>query len=406
MHPTSILLARQPIFDRKLNIIAYELLFRSADAAVQHTMDGDQATSHVLLNAFTQLPIDEVVESKQAFVNFTRNLIINPPPIHQDHLVIEVLETVTYDNAVHEGLLSLKEKGYTIALDDFEYNESLIGLIELADIIKLDVLALDQNSLKEHLRLLEPYAVKLLAEKVETYEVFELCKDLGFDYFQGYFLAKPQLVSGTTASENKQAILKLIGTLQSKDVDIDEVINAISVDPILSFKLLRLLNSSVFNLSAEISSIRHAVSLLGLQKIKRWTTLLILSDSGDKPKALAIISLNRSRLCQLLGIDIVKDSEQSESFFTAGLMSTLDAFFNTKIENLLPTLSLAEEVEKAILQGEGMIGFALTTAKLCENADWDNIDWAALNQYGITPDKLEQHYLDSIRWTHEIMQEI
>jgi EAL and modified HD-GYP domain-containing signal transduction protein len=401
----SVLLARQPIFDTRQNIVAYELLFRSANAVLQKTIDGDQATSQVLLNAFTELPITEVIENKQAFVNFTRKLILNPPPIHQAHLVVEVLETVSYDNEVHKGLLTLKELGYTIALDDFIYNERLQGLVEIADIIKLDVLAMSFDDVKKHLQQLSKYDVTFLAEKVETHEMFEECKQLGFELFQGYFLSRPQLISGTKIAENKQSILKLIGKLQDPDIDMDEVVGAISMDPVLSFKLLKLINSSLFSFSTEIASIKHAVTLLGLQKTKSWATLLAIADNGEKPKALAVVALNRARLCQLLGMDILADNSQAESYFTSGLMSTLDAFFNTAIDVLLQQLSLSREIEDAILHNSGDIGFALSIAKLCEEAKWELIDWTALISHKITPERFKQHYLDSIRWTKEIMEQ-
>lgn len=403
MGDTSVLFARQPIFDRKLDIVGFELLFRPATSNGV-MLSGDEASSHVMLNAFTELPIGEVVEGQPAYINFTRTLILNPPPIHHRHIVIEVLEHLDFDDELLSALKQLKRQGYTIALDDFRFRPDLASFVELADIIKIDVLAMSDAEIGEELVLLQDYSIKLLAEKVETTEMYEHCKDLGFHYFQGYFLCKPQIIKGRKARESKQSIVQLIAKLQMPNVEIEELVSAISIDPVLSLKLLRLINSSFFGLASEITSIRHAVTLLGIQRIRSWATLLVLASGSDAPVALTINSLNRARLCQLIGMQILqKDEAGTEGFFTVGLLSSLDAFLNMSLEELLPGLNLSEQMQTAIIKEQGEMGLALATAKYCERANWDNIDWQALAAYNVTPESIESFYVESISWTRELL---
>lgn len=400
---TSVLFARQPIFNRKLDIVGFELLFRPAtsDGVMP---SGDEASSHVMLNAFTELPIEEVVEGQPAYINFTRTLILNPPPIHHRHIVIEVLEHLEFDEELFQALKRIKRQGYTIALDDFRYRPELARFVEIADIIKLDVLIMNDDEIRAEIDFLKDHQIKLLAEKVETTEMYERCKELGFHYFQGYFLSKPQIVKGRKTKESKQSVVQLIAKLQMPNVEIEEIVSAISTDPVLSLKLLRLINSSFFGLASEITSIRHAVTLLGIQRIRSWATLLVLASGSDTPVALTINSLNRARLCQLIGMKILQsDESRTESFFTVGLLSTLDAFLNMSLEEVLPGLNLSEEMQSAIVKEQGTMGLALATAKRCERANWDNIDWKALTKFHVTPESIESFYVDSIAWTRELL---
>src|SRR5690606_34890023 len=277
------LLARQPIFNRKMQVVAYELLCRNYDIDFTSPEGGDTASSQVLLHTFTDLSIQSVVGKHQAFINFTRTLLLAPPPFHQDQLVIEVLEGQKVDAQMLHSLKLLREQGYTIALDDFELTTETEGLIPYADIIKLDVLQLSPEKLLNHIAYLKPLGITLLAEKVETYEMLEFCKEAGFDLFQGYFLARPKIIKGRKITENKQAVLQLLSILHDPEVSLDKVERLISHDPMLSYKLLRLVNSAAYALPRTIESLRQAITLLGLNIIKNWINLLAMANLGDKP---------------------------------------------------------------------------------------------------------------------------
>lgn len=402
MSENTPLLARQPIFDSNMKVVAYELLCRNSDLKYISTSDGDAASSQVLLNAFTELSIDEVVGSHKAYVNFTRALLDTPPPFGKQKLVIEVLEGQKIDAAMLYSLQQLREQGYTIALDDFELSSDTEGLVPYADIIKLDVLALSPEQLSDHVRQLKSFGLTLIAEKVETYEMFEKCKAMGFDLFQGYFLAKPRVISGRKISENKQSVLQLLSALHDPDIPLDQVERMIARDTLLSFKLLRLVNSAAFGLARNVDSLRQAIMLLGLTKLRNWVNLLALSNLSGKPHELSITALTRARMCELIASRIYQRS-RPDSYFTVGLLSTLDAFLDAPLEDLLRNLSLSETLNQAMLNHTGPEGLVLEIVQLHEQGHWQEINWEHLNTMGIGPEDLAEIYIDALRWVTETM---
>lgn len=399
------LLARQPIFNRKMQVVAYELLCRNYDIDFTSPEGGDTASSQVLLHTFTDLSIQSVVGKHQAFINFTRTLLLAPPPFNQDQLVIEVLEGQKVDAQMLHSLKRLREKGYTIALDDFELTEETRGLIPYADIIKLDVLQLSTKQILEHVEYLKPFGITLVAEKVETYEMLEFCKASGFDLFQGYFLARPKIIKGRKITENKQAVLQLLSVLHDPDVHLDEVERLIAHDPLLSYKLLRLVNSAAFALPRNIESLRQAIMLLGLDIIKNWINLLAMANMGDKPLELSIAALTRARMCAAIATEM-NGRPRSDSFFTVGLLSTLDAFMDAPLEVLLESLSLNENLNEALLQHSGNEGRVLEIVEHYEKANWEKIDWEYLSANNITPDVLTHIYLEAISWVSNTMENL
>jgi c-di-GMP phosphodiesterase len=396
------LLARQPIFDGNMKVVAYELLCRNSDLKFISTTDGDAASSQVLLNAFTELPIEQVVGSHKAFVNFTRTLLTTPPPFNRQKLVIEVLEGQRVDAAMLHSLKQLREQGYTIALDDFELDDNSENLVAYADIVKLDVLSLSPEKLQYHIDYLKPFAITLIAEKVETYEMFEQCKALGFDLFQGYFLAKPRVITGRKISENKQSVLQLLSALQDQDAPIEKIERMIARDTLLSFKLLRLVNSAAFGLSRNVESLRQAIILLGLNKLRNWVNLLALSNLSGKPHELSVAALTRARMCEMLALKI-NQRNRPDAYFTVGLLSTLDAFLDAPLEELLSNLSLSETLNKAMLSYAGPEGMVLKVVRAHEQGHWQDIDWQQLDGLGLTPEIMAEIYLDSLQWVAETM---
>jgi EAL and modified HD-GYP domain-containing signal transduction protein len=397
------LLARQPIFNRKMEVVAYELLCRSTDMTNGSFHDGDMASSQVLLHTFTELSIESVVGNHQAFINFTRTLLITPPPFDRKQLVVEVLEGQKVDAQMLHSLKLLREQGYTIALDDFELTPETEGLIPYADIIKLDVLELSTEKLVDHVARLKPLGITLLAEKVETYEMLEFCKQAGFDLFQGYFLARPKLIKGRRITENKQAVLQLLAILHDPNVEIDKVEKLISRDPMLSYKLLRLVNSAAFALPRTIESLRQAITLLGLNIIKNWVNLLAMANLGDKPAELSIAALTRARMCEVIA-STKNGKPRQDTFFTVGLLSTLDAFMDVPLEILLNNISLSAQLNEALLNHLGDEGKVLDIVEHYERAEWDKIDWEYLQTYEINPEKLSQIYLDALQWVTNTME--
>jgi EAL and modified HD-GYP domain-containing signal transduction protein len=258
------LLARQPIFDKTLSVAAYELLFRNSEENMAAPSDEDGATSQVLLSAFSEHDISQLTGTVPGFVNFTKKLLLSDIPFDKKQLVIEVLEDITDSEEVITALNQLKDEGYTIALDDFIYSADKSGLIELCDIIKVDLRAYPtQKEFLQDTKRIKRTKRRMLAEKVETHEEFELCKQLGYELFQGYFFAKPQLIKGKELSYNREVVLTLISELQNNDVSIERLEKVFVRDPELTFKLLKLVNAVAYSRGRKLKSVKQAITWLG-----------------------------------------------------------------------------------------------------------------------------------------------
>ena len=397
---SSTLLARQAIYDRNKNVHAYELLFRSHGDEAASIIDGDHATSTVLLNAFTSLPVEEILENKPAFVNFTRKLLDSPPPIDASRLVVEILENITVDAAMIEAVKALKNAGYTIALDDYVYIDGHEELIDLADLIKVDVLAQSLDQVQALLDKLAGFKGVLLAEKVETQEIFEICKQMGFQLFQGYFLSKPQIVKGRILSSDQRTVLQLLSALRNPEAEFSDIAQIIQTDSVLALKILRLVNSALFNLRREITSVRQAVTMLGMGKVRSWAHLLSLTKLDNQPEDLFTTTMVRARFGQLLAERARTAGVQGESQFTIGLLSTLDAFLGIELVDILASISVPDSMRAAILQCDGNEGVLYAVTLAYERADWDSIDWQRLSALGVSAEQAQTAYLESLYWVH------
>ncbi|MFT7560902.1 MAG: EAL and modified HD-GYP domain-containing signal transduction protein [Flavobacteriales bacterium] len=395
------LFARQAIYNEKSEVVAYELLFRHSDGNYAEFIDGDKASSQVILNSFGGHELEELIGGKKAFVNFTRNLILNPPPISPKHLVIEILEDIKADQELIQGLERLKAKGYTIALDDFFITRDTKKMMSYASIIKVDVLALTNTQLVKYVSKLKPLKFTLLAEKVETHEMYQHCVDLGFDFFQGYYLCKPQIIKGRKVSESKQNTLKLISILNDQDAEFETVVDTIATDPGLSYKILRLVNSSAMGMPVEISSLSQAVSMLGLSAIKNWANFLLMANCGEKPPELSIISMCRAKFCSELGAKL-GDKALADSCYTVGLLSNLDAFLDMPMSDLLTKLNLSKELSSALSNFAGQAGLAFDVVNKYERGQWDAIPWDDLSTHGIDAQTCNTLYADAITWATEM----
>jgi EAL and modified HD-GYP domain-containing signal transduction protein len=392
------IVARQAIFDKDLNVYAYELLFRSnnkqTDSRVVDAW-GDEATSLVINHTFMELGIERVIGNHLAFVNLTRKFILtdNPLPFAQDRVVLEILEDIVADDELIAATQKLVDQGYVIALDDFIFDESLRPLVKLAEIIKIDLLALSEQALKKQVTLLNQEKVKLLAEKVETHEQFQLCKKLGFDYFQGYFFSRPTIIEGKAIPDSQLNLLSIITKLQNPDVEIDDVEQLISQDVGLTYKLLRLLNSAAIGLPRKIESIKQALILLGLKAIRTWTTLIALNDMKCSPPELMANTLIRAKMCQQLAPDY---NCANETGFLVGLFSTIDAMLSHPMDKILKSLPLKNDIKQALSGRQGSLGQLLKAVIQYEHGLWDEVDTTQ-----ISLEQLGMHYINATEWTIE-----
>lgn len=392
-----IFIARQPIYNRTQHVFGYELLYRSSDENRAVLPEGDAATSQTLLNAFTEIGLNNLVGGRCAFINLSRGFLIGsyPLPMPSDRVVIEVLEDVEIDSELINGVVRLARQGYSIALDDFVYREEAIPLLKLAHIVKLDVQALSEDDLRHHVATLGQYEnLKLLAEKVEVIEEYEVCRELGFHYFQGYFFSRPRIIKRKRVPNNQMALVQLLAELQRPDVTVPKLETLISRDVGLSYKLLRYINSAFFGLPKPIESIQRAVVFLGTNVIKRWATLLVLSRVDDKPAELMVTAVVRAKMCEMLAKAMNYAAE--EVCFTVGLLSVLDALLDMEMEKVMGMLTMSDEVNGALLRRAGVPGKILDMVLHYEFNDWDAV------AHGEVPvDTIRDAYLQSIAWATE-----
>lgn len=401
---SQLLLARQPIFDRNTKVVAYELLFREVNPERADVVDGDFATSEVLENAFMNLSIDDVIGDHKAFINFTPRLLEMEIPIEPARCVIEVLEDVEVTDALLESLKRAKQKGHLVALDDFEYNEVLQPLVDLADIIKLDVLALTDSELVDAVGRLSAYGVTLLAEKIETNEMLRHCLDLGFEMFQGNFLSKPEPITGRKLAANKIVVLELLTKLQEPSSNFKDLELLISQDPALGLKTLRLVNSAYYGPRHQIESLSHAIAYLGMDALRSLASLLVVSGLSDKPDALRDFALERAKFCELLGRK-VKEAEASV-FYSVGLLSTMDAYFDQPLEEILGNMSLRPDVKAALLDREGELGAVLALVERVQRGELEAIVWDRLADFDLSPQVVNELYMEVIQWQRQVSVEL
>ena len=366
-----IYVGRQPIFNQQLQVMAYELLFRG-NTHDNHAMilGGDTASAQVMVNVFGEMDLNEVLGEHKGFINFTEGLLLREyqPFFPRKKVVIEVLEDVKVTPKLTQALTTLKERGFTIALDDYVFNPELEPLESFADIVKVDIMAVGPKKLIEHSQRLKAKGIKLLAEKVETRQQFEYCLKLGFDYFQGYFFAKPKIIEGKRLPNNKLTILELLSNVYDPDVDMHRLSEIIGKDVSLSQKLLKFVAQTT-GPDQKISSIHDAVLRFGLNRLKSWASMLVLSGVDDKPVELFITALTRAKFCELVAAKT--NAGNVDSHFTVGLFSCLDAVMDAQLDELLGKLALDKPIESALLELKGEMGEVLALVKGLEQGKTD-----------------------------------
>ena len=372
----NIFVGRQPIFDKKLNVYAYELLFRSAknSNSSEGMPDGDSATTQTIINTFVEIGLEKLVGNKLAAINLTESFIleVDKIPFSKKQVILEILEDVPVTPALINAVQRLVDEGYTIALDDYIYKPEHAPLIKLAKIIKIDLMALSRQDLVIHVEELKKYDVKLLAEKIETFEEFEFCRMLGFDYFQGYFLSKPQIISGTRLPTNRLTVLNLLSVVNNPNSDTDDLTEAINTDVATSYRLLKLINSAAFGLQHKIDSIEQGVLLLGRRQLSSWASMLAMSSLDDRPSEILRTAMIRAKMCELIAEKL--NNTNVESFFTVGLFSALDLLLQRPLAELLEPLPLNQEIVVALLDHKGILGKVLASVLAYEISDWENVN--------------------------------
>jgi EAL and modified HD-GYP domain-containing signal transduction protein len=396
-------LARQPIFDSQRAVFGYELLFRSSLENFCSISQPDVASSSTADNLFL-FGIKRLTQGRRAFLNCSRDFLVRDYPalLPKDHVVLELLETIDVDQETIAACRRLKQMGYLIALDDFRDSPAWRPLVLLADFIKVDILA---TSVQEQHRLARDCAgrgVRLLAEKVETYDDFRRTLGMGYAYFQGYFFSRPEILTRHDIPANKLNYLRVLQAANRPQLDANEVAQRIKEEASLSYRLLRYLNSPAFFLASEVRSIPHALSMLGERGIRKWISLVAIACMGeDKPQELLVLPLVRARFCEILAPP-AHLAEASNDLFLLGLLSAIDAILDMRMEDVLKEIAIRPEIRDALLGGHNLLSEVFDLALQYEKGAWEGID-EALARLGVSPDALAGAFVQAVDWARGVV---
>ncbi|HUW49991.1 MAG TPA: EAL domain-containing protein [Sulfuricella sp.] len=400
-----IFLGRQPILDRDNHIVAYELLFRSGQVSEALVQDDLQASAQVIVQAFSERDIASVLGGKKGFINVSVDLLLSDiiELLPSDKVVIELLETIQINEQIISRCSDLKAMGFSLALDDFIGGPQFVPLFDIVEVVKFDLPLMGLADLKKNVAYLKHWPLQLLAEKVEDIGQAEHCKDLGFDLFQGYYYARPVILSGKRPDASKLALTRLVG-LVLNDAETFEIEQAFKHDPSLSYNLLRLVNSVAMGMNHKISSLKHAIIVLGRQQLQRWLQLLLfVNQDGDMHSPLLELAATRGRLMELLATVQVKDKDYHGRAFMVGIMSLLDTLLCMQLEDIIKQVNLSNDIEKALLEHGGPLGNLLLLVKKMEQTDFDAAA-AILDKMRLSRTDLTQAQMEAMRWANDIKE--
>jgi len=391
--------ASQPIFNIKKEIFGYELLYRAGRESIAYDgLDGSTATKDVLVTAFSDIGIEQITGGRKAFVNFTSELVLDEVPhmLSNDILIVELLEDVQVTEPILAACRKLKRRGYLIALDDFTYREEMEPLIALADIVKIDFVKCKVDDIRRSVYKVNNNRRKiLLAEKIETYADLDFARSLGFNLFQGFFFCKPTITNAKCAETLQVSKLQLIKYIADPEVSFFDLANVIKRDLVLSYRLLKIVNSAYYGLKYTVTGILHALLILGLNEIKKWISLIILNQiKAAKPSELIRAALVRGICMEKLAVS-QKRRKNRDEYFLVGLFSLAEAIMDTPIQDILKETHLSEEIITPLVTGEGEKAELLKIIYHIERAEWDEAEEIAAD-CGYEMTKVNQLYIEAM----------
>ncbi len=402
-------IARQPIFDRKRRVIAYELLFRPSCDAESSETSSEQASARVVTDAVMAFGFDTLTQGKPAFINATRSLLLDglaglegilPPST----VVIELLENIEADPEVLEACAALKRAGYSLALDDFVLTDRTAGLVPMADYVKVDVLNTAKPIVRDDLtRLCPARPPAMIAEKIETAGQFDTAFAEGYDYFQGFFFDRPATHRARGIPGHRLGYLRLLQALQDPHLDVPKLEGLIEHDAVICYRILRTVNSAGFAQTRKVTSIRHAVGLMGLGTVQRWVSLWLLAGVGEEahPELLTMSTI-RARCCELLA-DQFQGSGAIPDGFLLGMCSLLDAILDQPMSAVVEQLPLSSAVQAALLGEDNPGRRILDCAVAQERGDWRRSRELAAS-LGLVPNALAAAHHTALRWSAAFLQ--
>ena len=388
---------RQPILDPNLDVRGYEILYRDGLDDRADFSDSELATARSFWNTFIELGVDSVSPDQRTYINVTPAFLVGNcveifPPAR---IVLEIAARESIDAAGLARIAELRGRGYQAVLDGWDGRSVDLPVLTQVSGVKLDVNAFSAEELEAATKSALDRGLTVMSKKIEDYSSFERSRKLGHHSFQGHFLSRPQIVAGGRAAGDSVSRMRLIAAVNDVGGTVEKLVDVISQDLSLSFKLLRYVNSSLFSLPSEIESIRHAVDLLGPRWIRTWANLMILANISDRPQAVLDNAVIRARMCETLARRA--ECPKPENYFTTGLFSSLDALFNRPLGELLQELPLSRDLGDALLRHEGEMGEALACTLAYEHSAWDTVGFK-----GLEGGAIRDAYIESLRWAAEL----
>ena len=408
-----IFIGRQPIIDRDQQLFAYELLFRNSQQKNSaEVTDNLAATATVIMHAFADFGIEAALGPYKGFINCDESLLISDmlEALPSEKIVLEVLETVEVTPAIVERCRELKERGFMVALDDFiKYEDKFKPLLDIVEIVKVDILPLDDAALARTTRALKKWPLTLLAEKVDSQEQATSCHKLGYELFQGYFFAKPKILAGKKLTLSQLALLKLL-SLVLADADVLEMEKVLKHEPGLTLNLMRLTNSVATGARTKVTSMRHAITVLGMRQLQRWLQILLYTNpaggKGGVADPLLQLAATRGRLMELVADKLHPGDRTFEDHaFMTGIVSLMPTLLGIPMEQILRTVNFGNDVREALEARSGTLGTLLSLTEELEGNDIQKCRDLSGQLAGIDPGVINACLTQALTWANNIGKE-
>jgi EAL and modified HD-GYP domain-containing signal transduction protein len=403
----SIFVARQPVFAADESIWGYELLFRSGEDNVAVITDESQATSSVIADGMA-MAMEGMPAGSRFLINFPEQMLLDDVgfALARENCVVEILENVRPTREVLAAIRKLKDAGYTIAVDDYFGQPELRSFLELADIVKVDILQLgaDPERIRSTVAELSGTGVTLLGEKVEDDETFRTLREMGFSLFQGFFFSKPVIIPGKKLTSFETTKLQLLSELSKPEFEPRRLAEILQSDPNLSYRLFRYINSVGFGLRQKVTSLKRGIDMMGMIQAKQWLSAVVLADLNPAPRAgeLAVMAVQRAKFLEAICVETGHSKTcQPDALFISGLFSLLDAMLGVRMDDILIRLPLDESIVKG-LTGKGDIHDLLSLAHSYEHGHWADTT-RRIQRMGMAPGQVDRVYAASRNWAQRML---
>ena len=399
--------ARQPIVETSQQLYAYELLFRDGEKNCFPNISPDEATSRILAASHLNVGLEAVTNGALAFINFHTDTLLHrfPTSLDPKNVVIEITETVDVSDDLVEACEQINAQGYRLALDDYDLEEKWQVLLPLISIVKFDITTVTDQQIRETVPVLKAHNIELVAERVETKEQFHYYRQLGFDYFQGYFFARPEVIRHRKMSSSAVNMLELLKESTAAELNIENINAILERDVSLSYLLLRFINNPTVNKRNEITSLKHAMTFMGELEVRKFIALLSLANLSDgQPGEILSMSLVRARFCELILV-AMKDQSKPNSGFLTGMLSLIDTLMEQEMRELVSKLPLPADVSGALCGENNHLKQCLQLATAFERGQW-GIVRAISTRFGLTQKQLHEIYINALSWAAALQNEV